>query len=157
MWKSDATFDHVGLTVADLDAAVGWYRRALGLVVHFEFAFDTFEFRAAMLIGPTGYRLELLERAGSAPGPAAANPIEAAAVRGYGHICLDVHDVDTAYAALLEAGAGERMSPRASPEAGVRMAFVADPEGNLIELIDRTAAAGRPPSERPAEAHVPVG
>jgi hypothetical protein len=32
------------------------------------------------------------------------------------------------------------MTPRASPEPGVRMAFVADPEGNLIELIDRTAS-----------------
>jgi hypothetical protein len=29
------------------------------------------------------------------------------------------------------------MPPGPSPEAGVRMAFVADPEGNLIELLHR--------------------
>ena len=33
-----------------------------------------------------------------------------------------------------EAGAGERVSPRPSPEPGVRFAFLADPEGNLVEL-----------------------
>ena len=33
------------------------------------------------------------------------------------------------------------MTPRPSPEPGVRMAFVADPEGNLVELLDRTAGA----------------
>jgi hypothetical protein len=29
------------------------------------------------------------------------------------------------------------LTPRPSPEAGVRMAFVADPEGNLVELLPR--------------------
>jgi predicted enzyme related to lactoylglutathione lyase len=33
------------------------------------------------------------------------------------------------------------MSPRPSPEPGVRMAYVADPEGNLLEVLDRTTAA----------------
>jgi len=46
--------------------------------------------------------------------------------------------VDAAYAALLDAGATDRMSPRPSPEPGVRMAYVADPEGNLVELLDRS-------------------
>ena len=71
------------------------------------------------------------------------SPDEAALRRGYGHMCLDVPDVDAAHAALLAAGAADRMTPRASPEPGVRMAFVADPEGNLIELIDRTASRAR--------------
>jgi glyoxylase I family protein len=30
------------------------------------------------------------------------------------------------------------LAPAAAPEPYVRMAFVADPEGNLIELLDRT-------------------
>ncbi|MEU4218324.1 hypothetical protein [Actinoplanes sp. NPDC026623] len=36
-------------------------------------------------------------------------------------------------------GAGPVMTPRPSPEPGVRTAFVADPEGNLIELLSRRA------------------
>lgn len=92
---TSGTFDHDGLTVADLDAMTSWYVAAL--------------------------------------------------TRGLGHLALDVPVVDEAYDKLLAAGATDRMSPRPSPEPGVRMAYVADLDGNLIELLDRTSAreAGR--------------
>jgi len=135
-------FDHVGLTVADLGAMTAWWCEALALDVELEFALDPAavgcDFRGAMLRSPEGWRLELLHRPDSRPGLQAASPVEAALTRGFGHIALDVPDVDTAYDALLAAGAADRMSPRPSPEPGVRMAYVADPEGNLIELLDRT-------------------
>jgi lactoylglutathione lyase len=141
---SAATFDHVGISVADLGTAADWYCAALGLAREFEFEVPQAALRGAMLLSPAGYRVELLERAGSAAaGPAPAGPDEAALQRGYGHMCLDVADVDAAHARLLAAGAADRMPPRAAPEPGVRMAFVADPEGNLIELIDRTCARAR--------------
>ncbi|MEI2810199.1 MAG: VOC family protein [Nocardioides sp.] len=131
--------DHVGLTVGDLAAMTRWYADAFGLAVEFEFALDQFDFTGVMLRGG-GYRVELLARVGSVPGLQAANPIEAALTRGFGHIAFDVPDVDTAYNALIAVGATDRMSPRPSPEPGVRMAYIADPEGNLIELLDRTTA-----------------
>lgn len=133
-------FDHVGLTVADLGAMTTWWCEALALDVEFEFALDAVDLHGAMLLSRDGWRIELLHRPGNAAGLQAANPVEAALTRGYGHVALDVADVDTAYDALLAAGASDRMSPRPSPEPGVRMAYVADPEGNLVELLDRTAA-----------------
>lgn len=138
------TFDHVGLSVADLDAMTEWYGAALGLTVEFAFELPNGLMRGAMLHAD-GYRIELLERPDSVMGLQAGNPLEAAATRGFGHIAFDVPDVDTAYDALLALGATDRMSPRPSPEPGVRMAYVADPEGNLLELLDRAAAkaAGR--------------
>lgn len=136
----DGTLDHVGLHVGDLDAMTAWYVRSLNLWIDFDFALDEVAFRGVMLCGPGGYRIELLHRAGNRPGPQAAGPVEAALTRGYGHIALDVPDVEAAYVHLLAAGASDRMAPRPSPEPGVRMAYVADPEGNLIELLDR----GRP-------------
>jgi len=135
-------FDHVGLNVGDLPAMRGWYCSAFGLVVEFEFELDDVELRGVMLRSPDGWRLELLSRPGSMPGLRAANPVEAALTRGFGHFAVDVPDVDTAYDVVLEAGATNRMSPRPSPEPGVRMAYVADPEGNLIEILDRTAVNG---------------
>jgi lactoylglutathione lyase len=138
------TFDHVGISVADLGKAAHWYCAALGLAREFEFEVAHAGLRGAMLLSPSGYRVELLERGGSARhGTPPDGPNEAALHRGYGHMCLDVPDVDAAHASLLAAGAADRMSPRPSPEPGVRMAFVADPEGNLIELIDRTASRAR--------------
>jgi catechol 2,3-dioxygenase-like lactoylglutathione lyase family enzyme len=132
--------DHVGLTVADLDAMTTWYAAALALDVEFEFALDHVEMRGAMLRSDDGWRLELLCRPASVPGLQAASPVEAALTRGFGHVALDVPDVDAAYDALVAAGATDRMSPRPSPEPGVRMAYVADPEGNLVELLDRSAS-----------------
>ncbi len=134
-------FDHVGLTVGDLGSMTAWYADAFGLAVEFEFALEQFAFRGVMLRGDR-YRIELLAREGSVLGLQAANPIEAALTRGFGHVAFDVPDVDAAYADLLERGATDRMSPRPSPEPGVRMAYVADPEGNLVELLDRTSARG---------------
>ncbi len=107
----------------------------------FEFALDHVDFRGCMLKSPDGWRIELLHRDGNAAGLQAANPVEAALTRGFGHVALDVPAVDPSYDKLIAAGATDRMSPRPSPEPGVRMAYVADPEGNLIELLDRTAAA----------------
>ena len=46
-------------------------------------------------------------------------------------------DIEAVYARALEAGAAEKVSPRPSPEPGVRFAFLADPEGNLVELVER--------------------
>ncbi len=135
----DHALDHVGLTVADLDSMTGWYADAFGLATEFEFALDQFAFRGVMLRGD-GYRLELLAREGSVPGLQAQNPVEAALTRGFGHVAFDVPDVDASYDRLLSLGATDRMSPRPSPEPGVRMAYVADPEGNLVELLDRTTS-----------------
>ncbi|CAI9401453.1 VOC family protein [Nocardioides sp. T2.26MG-1] len=134
--------DHVGLNVADLDAMTDWYRSALDLAVEFEFALDHVDLRGAMLRSADGWRLELLTRAGNLAGLQADSPVEAALTRGFGHLALDVPDVDAAYDALVAAGATDRMSPRPSPEPGVRMAYVADPEGNLVELLDRTGGLG---------------
>lgn len=130
--------DHVGLTVGDLDAMTQWYCTTLQLGVEFEFALEAFGFRGVMLRSDEGHRIELLYREGNRPGSQAADPIEAALIGGFGHIAFDVADVDDAYRELLSAGAAERMSPRPSPEPDIRMAYVADPEGNLIELLDRT-------------------
>jgi lactoylglutathione lyase len=128
--------DHAGLSVADLDRAVGFYGRAFGF--ESEFAFDLpHEIRGMMLRLPSGGRLELFERPGSVVGLRADSPLDALATRGYGHVALDTADIDGTYALALGAGATERVAPGPSPEPGVRFAFLADPEGNLVELVER--------------------
>ena len=134
--------DHVGVSVADLDAQIAWYSRAFDLTEALPFEIAALGLRGVFLVGPDGLALELLERHGSKPGPRAPDQAAALLTQGYGHICLRVDDVDALHRRLLEAGAGERMAPQAAPEPGVRMSFVSDPEGNLIELVDRKTAVG---------------
>jgi catechol 2,3-dioxygenase-like lactoylglutathione lyase family enzyme len=138
-------FDHVGLSVADLDQQVAWYCAAFDLSVVSPFEVPHLGLRGAFVIGEPGLAIELLERTGSTPGIQAADQAEALLTRGYGHICLRVDDVDAVHARLLAAGAAERLFPQPAPEAGVRMSFVADPEGNLIELVDRAGPVGSAP------------
>ncbi|MXG88284.1 VOC family protein [Nocardioides sp. YIM 123512] len=127
-----------------------WYAAALDLVVEFEFAIEAVGLTGVMLRSADDsadasaddpadvYRIELLHRPDAVAGIQASSPVDAALTLGFSHLALDVPDVDAVHAALLGAGASDRMSPRPSPEPGVRVAFVADPEGNLIELLDRT-------------------
>jgi catechol 2,3-dioxygenase-like lactoylglutathione lyase family enzyme len=129
--------DHAGLSVGDLDAAIAFYSRAFGFEPEFAFDLPIGDIHGVMLQLGTGGRLELFERPGSCGGLRADSPIDALATRGYGHVALDTADIDASFALALEAGATERISPRPAPEPGVRFAFVADPEGNLVELVER--------------------
>ncbi|GAA4245265.1 VOC family protein [Dactylosporangium darangshiense] len=130
--------DHAGLSVRDLAGAAEWYCAALGFDRELALRVDAIDLDIVMLIHPAhGDRLELLHRAGSSPGPRPADPAQAALSHGYGHVAFDVADLDATYARLVGHGARPVMPPGDSPEPGVRMAFVADPEGNLVELLCR--------------------
>jgi len=135
---TEPRLDHVGLAVRDLEAAAAWYCAAFGYRRELTLRVDPIELDIVMLRHPGhGDRLELLHRPGTAPGPRPAGPAEAALTEAYGHIAFDVADLDGVYATVVGRGAGPVLPPQPSPEAGVRMAFVADPEGNLVELLSR--------------------
>ena len=130
--------DHAGLAVADLAAARSWFCEVFGLEPELTLRVEALDLDIEMLLHPEhGYRLELLHRPGSAGDGKPANPGEAALREGYGHIAFDVTDLDVAYDRAVARGAKSVMPPGPSPEPGVRMAWVADPEGNLIELLHR--------------------
>jgi lactoylglutathione lyase len=126
---------HIGLSVADLEAMIAWYGEALGFDVEVAFELPGGRSAGAMLRRPDGAGLELLchdESAGEAP----ADPPAAMLRRGYGHWALAVDDVAAAHAWILAAGAPEVWAPRpAPPPAPGAMSYLADPEGNLIELV----------------------
>jgi catechol 2,3-dioxygenase-like lactoylglutathione lyase family enzyme len=87
-----------------------------------------------------GLRLELIERAHSSRGRAFADALDASLSQGYGHWALQVDNLDHAFADLLAAGAQPVSAPAPAVEPGARFAYVKDPEGNLIELIQPPAA-----------------
>jgi lactoylglutathione lyase len=124
--------------VADLARAEAWYQKAFGLQREFATRVDAVALDIVMLRDPEhGHRVELLHRPGSGPGQRAANPAEAALTQGFGHVAFGVADLGATHSRLLGLGAREIMPPQPSPEPGVRMSFLADPEGNLVELVQR--------------------
>ena len=129
-------FNHVSISVADLDAQVAWYRQALGfadVVEHYELAEPPV--RTAVLQAATGIRIEMIERAGSQRVGDYGDPLEMTQAQGYGHWAVDVDDLEAAFAWLLDTGAREVWPPANAVAPGARFAYVKDPEGNLIELI----------------------
>jgi lactoylglutathione lyase len=124
--------------VADLARAEAWYQKAFGLQREFATRVDAIGLDIVMLRDPEhGHRVELLHRPGSGPGLRAASPAEAALTEGFGHLAFGVASLDEVHGRLLGLGAREVMAPQPSPEPGVRMSFLADPEGNLVELVER--------------------
>ncbi|AKU09699.1 MULTISPECIES: VOC family protein [Haloferax] len=131
---------HVGITVRDLDSTLEFYRDALDLPVvsRFEVAGDEFatavsvdgaSARFAHLDGGD-VRIELVEY-----DPVGADTDEPTLNRpGATHLGLSVDDVDAAVAELPRDT--ETLSEPQTTESGTRIAFVRDPEGNLVELLE---------------------
>ena len=137
MGAPQSGFDHVGLSVAALDDAAAFYGRAFGFTQELTFELGRDHVRGAMLLHPCGARLELFERPGAGAGIQGATPMEALATRSYGHFAMSTPDLDTLFGHAIGEGAAPVIEPSPSPEPGVRFAFLADPEGNLVELVER--------------------
>lgn len=132
-----ARFHHVSLSVADLDALERWYGTALGLDrVEERVDLPDAGVRTAVLSDGHGLRIELIERSGSRQ-VSHPDPLAAAGDRTYGHLALQVPDLDTAFTRLTgDCGAATVSRPAPGASAGMRFAYVHDPEGNLLELIE---------------------
>jgi lactoylglutathione lyase len=56
---------------------------------------------------------------------------------GYGHIALTVDDIDATLERLAEHGIEPERPPYTVREGGSRLAFVRDPDGYRVELVER--------------------
>jgi methylmalonyl-CoA epimerase len=147
-----AVLDHIGIAVKDLEAALAFYRDALGLDVEQPEDVPTERVRAHFVpVG--GSNLELLEA--TAPDSSIASFVQK---RGPGlhHITLRVDDVAAAIAQLKARGArliDERPRPGAH---GSLVAFVhpSAAQGVLIEL--KQAAHPAPSTQHPAGTRHPA-
>lgn len=134
--------DHIGLSVGDLDAQLAWYQKAFGFESANPFAVEALGLRGAFLLGPEGVAVELLERHGSTHRPPSGSAPDELLSQGWGHLCFRVDDIGSVFDRLVAAGAGVINAPAPSPEPGVRFAYLTDPEGNFIELVDRDRLVG---------------
>jgi len=138
----DVRFSHVVIAVTDMDRSVTFYRDVLGMDVVFDktLSGQPYDGRAVGgLLG--GVSIELLKLA-SGRGDAAAGSVGTIGVQV---ISLSVPDVDAAYQAVAKA-----VEPATKPfdVDGVRMFFVADPDGATVEFVEFPGEA-----RTPAEMH----
>jgi lactoylglutathione lyase len=123
-------FVHVATRTRDLDAAVRFYE-LLGMREARRSELTKNEATLAYMAPPEdNFVIELVYNWGK------DTPYDGG--ERFGHFAFDVEDLDGTYRRLVEGGAGEVGRPPAPLEGrGHRIAFVADPDGNWIELIER--------------------
>jgi lactoylglutathione lyase len=138
---------HAGVTVADLDRSLAFYRDVLGLEV-FVVA-ERSDATIGQIVGYPGASLKLafcgvpgdsarielleyLEPRGDAADGETFRP-------GTGHVCFRVDDIDTLHRRIAEAGYAPRSTAPVTiaqgPNAGARSFYVRDPDGYTVELF----------------------
>jgi catechol 2,3-dioxygenase-like lactoylglutathione lyase family enzyme len=151
--------DHVGLSVPDLDEAVGFFRDVLGGTELYRasrsgqgaFMTETFEtpadssFTLAMLRLPPNLNIELFQW--SAPDRTGTPP--RACDAGGHHLCLYTVDIDGACRRLAAVpgvrilGEVKTVGP-GSPVTGTRWTYFVTPWGLQMELVDRSSVRHPP-------------
>ncbi|MFF5965228.1 VOC family protein [Streptomyces collinus] len=126
----DARFTFTKILVDDLEAEAAFYSTVLGLVEKHRVAGGegTGAYSQSIMCcadsdEPSLLLLKLLHREAPTPGEA---------VLGFA-----VADVDEVVRATETAGGSVSSGPRSLPQHGLRIAHVKDPEGHLLELVQR--------------------
>ncbi|GGL21192.1 glyoxalase [Halarchaeum grantii] len=130
MSESDHVLDHVMIRVGDLEESLDWYRTHLDYVEYSRWEADTF---TNVKLGPEdmsadGALLELTYNHGVS---------EYEMGDAWGHIAVRVEDVEEAYAELMDEGVEDYRPPEENPG----YAFVKDPDGHEIEIVERDHGA----------------
>ncbi len=123
--------DHTMIRVEDREESVEWYRDKLDWVVHRESGGSDFDL---IFMGPedAGGREHLIELTYNHPDP---EPREYELGDAWGHFAVAVDDVHEAYRELMNRGVDDYRDPQSC---GGSYAFVRDPDGHEIELVERS-------------------
>jgi lactoylglutathione lyase len=122
--------DHTMMRVAELDESVSWYQQNLGYEEFERFEGEDF---TIVYLGPEemhddGAMLELTHNEGD-------DDLELG--DAWGHIAVRVEDVEEAYYELMDNGVEDYRPPEENPG----YAFVTDPDGHEIEIVERDHGA----------------
>ena len=122
-------FVHVATRTRDLDAAIAFYA-ALGMKEMRRSELEKGKATLVFIAPPEGnFAIELVYNWGKDDGYEGGER--------FGHFAFDVEDIDAVLPGIVAAGGTVQRKPYLLEGSGPRIAFVADPDGNPVELIQR--------------------
>ena len=122
-------FVHVATRTRDLDAALAFYG-ALGMKESRRSVLEKGKATLVFITPPEGnFAIELVYNWGKDDGYEGGDR--------FGHFAFDVEDIDAVLPGIVAAGGTIQREPYLLEGTGPRIAFVADPDGNPVELIQR--------------------
>lgn len=130
-WK----VDHVGIRVPDLDTAVAWYSEKLDFRLIHSTPLGGLTFAVLAPSGDDRSTFELLAGPGADDRPPYTDLHSSYKISGWHHVALRVDSVDGAVAQLKRRGVTIVAEPRDVVAMKLRVAFFADPWGNIFEII----------------------
>jgi|SRR5271157_739162 len=122
--------DHVRLLVVDFDACFRFYRDVMGLKVTWGEEGDAY----ASYVSEGGASLSLFKRGVQAEALGTSGLLESAVVQDRMALIFTVDDLETTVKRLKGRFAGFISEPREHSEWGIRVVYMRDPDGNLIEI-----------------------
>lgn len=149
----EVAIHHVSISVPDLEAAIAWYDKIFGFAVQFRMGIESLGAKGAF-VKRGNLRLELWHiEGGSTVPPGRREPNSDLQTGGTKHIALAVPNLQDCLGELVRRGVDiaavqrdptQPMLPDADPLARDKppafAAFIRDPFGVLIELIDAERA-----------------
>src|SRR5258708_17464320 len=127
---------HVAMRVPDFEAAKRWFVEKLDFRVIHEWPYA--DQHLAYVAPPTddSFFVELLGdgEPKPIPKPVYSDLGDSLRLAGYHHFCLNVDDMDATITDVRRRGVTIVTAPFELPAISRRLAFIADPFGNLIEL-----------------------
>lgn len=130
---------HIALRAADYNAIVKWYQENLDFRLIHEWPFGDLQLAYLAPANDDNFWVEILGGGDPAPKANYHDLNESLHPAGYHHFCIDVPDVDETVAELRRRKVNVIGEPFDLPAIGKRLAFLADPFGNLIEMASRLA------------------
>lgn len=116
---------HTCLNVADAERTADWYVEELGFERSWEFTTPDGETHNLYVADENGVEFQLSDTEGHTPSEQGDQ---------YDHVALKVDDVDAAFEEIDHFGVVKE--PGDQPAAGARTAFIKDPDGHHVELIE---------------------
>jgi len=126
---------HTMLRVGDLEKSIAFYEKALGMRLLRRKDYESGRFTLAFLgycDEDEGAVIELTHN---------WDTKEYELGKGFGHIAIGVEDLEGSYQHCLDCGAAPKVAPKVFGS-GTRLAFVKDPDGYEIELIELSSKFG---------------
>ncbi|MVM30309.1 VOC family protein [Spirosoma sp. HMF4905] len=126
--------NHVAIRVPDLEASKRWFVDKLDFRVIHEWPFGDLQLAYVAPATDDNFWVELLGGGTPGPQPDYSDLNESLHDAGYHHFCINVASVDDTLTELGRRGVTILGEPFDLAAIGRRLAFFADPWGNLIEL-----------------------
>jgi catechol 2,3-dioxygenase-like lactoylglutathione lyase family enzyme len=127
--------NHTAIRVPDFDTAVAWYADKLDFRLKQSVSVAGLSFGFLYPAGDDRFHFELMAGQGAAERPAYKDLHESYKASGWHHPGFSVDNVDAVIDELKRRDVTITTDPHDVPAMGLRVAFFADPWGNLFEVI----------------------